>query len=308
MIRRFLLWASRNPWLARTLPRLTGVRRAVARFVPGEELDDAVYACRDFEVRGVSTVLTLLGEHVSDPGEARGVRDHYLDVLDRCDSDGLPTEISVKLTQLGLEVDPALALDHLNALVERAEANGRRVWVDMEESEHVAVTLDVYRRALERSSAVAVCLQAYLYRTPDDVEDVLERGGTVRLVKGAYDEPADVAFPDRADVDDAFRRLAGRLLDDDALRGGRRHAFATHDEALIRHVRAEARQREVPQDAFEIQTLYGIRRDLQRRLAGEDASLRVLISYGPAWFPWYMRRLAERPANIWLLLRSLVSG
>ncbi len=308
MIRRLLLRASRSDWLADTLPRLGPVRGAVSRFIPGEELDDALEACRGFQRQEVATVLTRLGEHVEDLSEARAVREHYLEVLDRCAGEGLSTEISVKLTQLGLERGREPALENLVALARRAEAAGRRIWVDMEESDRVDATLDVCGRVLERIGTLGVCLQAYLYRTPDDLEKLLEGGATIRLVKGAYDEPADVAFPDRADVDDAFRRLADRLLDQDARSGGRRHAFATHDGRLIRDVRDRARERGVPRGAYEVQMLYGIRRELQQELARDGASVRILISYGPEWFAWYMRRLAERPANLGFLVRNLFGG
>lgn len=305
MIRRLFLWASTHPFLAERLPRLEFVRRAVRRFVPGEELDDALGAARRFAREEMSSVLTLLGENVEAGDEAREVRDHYLGVLDEVAERGLPAELSVKLTQLGVDQDPSVARNAVASLCARAEASRSRIWIDMESSRYVDPTLELYRDVLEDYQNVAVCLQSYLYRTPDDLEALLAEGATIRLVKGAYAEPPDRAYPDRADVDAAYLRLGERLLDDASSDEGRIHGFATHDLKLVDRIRAEAEARGVDREAYEVQMLYGIRREAQRSLARQGARVRVLISYGPAWFPWYMRRLAERPANVGFLLRSL---
>lgn len=305
MIRRLLLWASTNRFLAKRLPRLGFVRKAVRRFIPGETLEEAVEASERMGEEGIAAVLTLLGENVESAEEAREVRKHYADALTEVEVLKPPAAISVKLTQLGLDQDPGLAREAVEDLCRGASPTGRRVWIDMEASAYVDRTLELYRAVRRRHDNAAVCLQAYLYRTPDDLEELLEGGATIRLVKGAYAEPPDVAFPDRADVDEAYLRLASTLLDDLEEEPSRRHAFATHDLELLGRIRAEARERGLPDDAYELQMLYGIRPGAQRRLARDGASVRVLISYGPAWFPWYMRRLAERPANLWFLVRSL---
>jgi len=305
VIRRLLLWASTNRFLAERLPRLGFVRRAVRRFIPGETLGDAVAASERLGEEGIAAVLTLLGENVESPEEAREVREHYGEVLTRAEGLRPPAEISVKLTQLGLDQDPGVAREAVEDLCRRAAPSGRRVWIDMESSPYVERTLELFRAVRASHANAAVCLQAYLYRTEDDLEELLEGGATIRLVKGAYAEPPDVAYPARADVDQAYLRLASRLLDDLEEDAGHRHAFATHDLELLGRIREEARGRGLPDDAYEFQMLYGIRPAAQRHFARDGASVRVLISYGPAWFPWYMRRLAERPANLWFLVRSL---
>lgn len=308
MIRELFLWASRSERLARLLSDSPVMRRAVRRFVPGEELDDALEAARKLHDRGIRSVLTLLGEHVESADQADAIRRKYEEALDAAHGRGLPTEISVKPTQLGLETEPEIALRNLDRLAQEADPLGVRVWLDMEESRYTDATLALFRRLRDRHSNVGICLQAYLYRTPDDLEDLLPLGPTVRLVKGAYDEPPDLAFPSREEVDESYLCLARRLLDEAASPVGPKPAFATHDTRLLRRVRSEAEARDLAPDAYEIQMLYGIRRDAQRRFAATDTPVRVLISYGPEWFPWYMRRLAERPANLWFVIRSLLGG
>jgi len=307
MLRRLFLWCSESDWLADTLPDLPFVRRSVKRFVPGEGLDDAVAAGDRLREAGISVVLTRLGEHVHTEEAAAEVTEHYLEVLGRVAGRPGDTEISVKLTQMGLEQSTDRARENLSRLCAAAAGTGRTVWVDMESSEYVDRTLEVYRSVLAEHGDVGICLQAYLRRAARDLEDVLERGGSVRLVKGAYDEPADVAFPDKREVDENFVALATRLLEDVRDRGGRQ-AIATHDLALVGRVREAASASGVPADAYEIQMLYGIQAEAQRRLASEGHRVRTLISYGAEWFAWYMRRLAERPANVLFVLRNLVGG
>ena len=302
--RRLLLRASRSAFLARQLRDRRFFRGAVRRFMPGEELEDALRAAADFGQAGIGTVLTELGEQVTNRGEAEGVREHYLGVLDQISQRRLPSEVSVKLSHLGLDIDPAWCLANVRALAARAAERGGFLWVDMEESWYVDRTLALYRQVRAERANVGVAMQAYLRRTPADVATLLPLKPTIRLVKGAYNEPADVAFPRKADTDAQYFQLAEQLLE--ATKAGTRAVFGTHDLPLIRRIRERAVDLRVPSDRFEIHMLYGIKAREQRALKNDGAKVSILISYGHAWFAWYMRRLAERPANIWFVLRNLV--
>jgi proline dehydrogenase len=309
--RRLLLAASRSAWLARQLRQRAFLRRAVRRFLPGEEPDAALAAAAELARVGLGAVLTQLGEQVAGAAEAQAVRDHYVDLLDRVRERALGAELSVKLTQLGLDRDRAACARAVAALARHAARAGSFLWIDMEESRYVDVTLALVREVLAAGPRVGVCLQAYLRRTPADVEALLPLGPAIRLVKGAYSEPATVAWPRKRDVDRVYAELAARLLEH-AARGavqgaqGARAVFGTHDLALIARIQAQAAALAVAPGAYEIHMLYGIRANEQRALARAGCRVRVLISYGSAWFPWYMRRLAERPANLWFVLRNLV--
>jgi proline dehydrogenase len=308
LMRDALLAASQNAWLREQATRRAFVRRSVARFMPGEGLEDALLAAVRLREQGIATILTRLGENLTDPRDADEVADHYRRVFDAITAAGVDAQISIKPTQLGLDLDRERCFRNLRALVERAGVAGNRVWIDMESSEYVEATLDLFRRARELSDRVGVCLQAYLRRTPADLEALLHLGPAIRLVKGAYKEPPDRALPRKRDVDERFFALATRLLGEEARRTGAFLGIATHDPRLLERVRAFTAANAVPPAAYEYEMLYGIQRPLQARLAAEGARLRVLISYGDYWFPWYMRRLAERPANVWFVAKSLVSG
>ena len=272
--------------------------------MPGEEPGAALAATATLARENLGAVLTQLGEQVLSHAEADQVRDHYLSVIDEIRARSLTAEISVKLTHLGLDANRDACFNRLRALVHRAADVGTVVWVDMEESRYVDATLELYRRARAERAAVGVCLQAYLRRTPEDLEALLRVGPAIRLVKGAYNEPAAVAFPRKADVDRQYLALAGRLLA--GTTDGARAVFGTHDMKLVEAIAAAAAERGVKPDGYEVHMLYGIRAGDQRALAAAGRRVRVLISYGSAWFAWYMRRLAERPANVWFVLRSLV--
>jgi proline dehydrogenase len=303
--RDLLLWASRSPALARNLRHRAFVGRAVARFMPGEEFADALAAARRFAPAGIGTVFTKLGENISTLAEAEAVRDHYLDVLGRIADQRLDAQVSVKLTQLGLDVDRDWCERAVGALAERAAAAGGLLWIDMEDSHYTDVTLDVFRRARAATPDVGVCLQAYLRRTPGDLDSLLPLRPAIRLVKGAYAEPPAAAFPRKADVDAAYFRLAERLLER-AAHGAARPVFGTHDMRLVARIGERAGALGVAPSGYEHHLLYGIREAEQRALAAAGKRVRVLISYGSAWFAWYMRRLAERPANVWFALRMMV--
>ena len=307
LVRGALLAGSRSRWLRERASRYPFVRRSVSRFMPGEELDDALSAARALAAEGIPTILTRLGENLTDVEAASEVTRHYLDAFDRVAESGLDAQISIKPTQLGLDQDPEACFRNLKALVSRAEERGNCVWIDMEDSSYVDRTLDLYRRARAESSRVGVCLQAYLRRTPNDLDALLPLGPAIRLVKGAYMEPPEVAIPRKADVDQAFYDLATRFLTPrrDQPRGFL--GIATHDPSLLARLASFVAANSVPRESHELEMLYGIQRGLQSRMVAEGRRLRVLISYGEYWFPWYMRRLAERPANVLFVVKSLLA-
>ena len=307
LMRSMLLVASQNKWLRERASHYRFVRRTVSRFMPGETLDDALAAAQTLQKKKIGTVFTHLGENVADRSEALQVTQHYLEVLDRIRQAGLHTEVSVKLTQLGLDLSSDFCLDNLKAIIERAEKTST-VWVDMEASNYVDATLEIYRRALKAYLNTGLCLQAYLYRTKDDLAQLFSLCPSIRLVKGAYNEPPQLAYPRKQDVDENFFALAQEMLR--AKKQGRclRAAFATHDVALIRRLSEFARAEGFSQADFEVQMLYGIQRAEQERLAREGCTSIVLVAYGSYWYPWFVRRLAERPANLWFMLRNVFAS
>jgi proline dehydrogenase len=303
LMRAALLAGSESAWLRETASRRPAVRRAVARFMPGERVEDALAAAAGLRPLGMAAVLTRQGESVTDAAEADEVTRHYLDVLDRVR--GLDAEISVKPTQLGLDLDRGLCEANLRALVERARAAAGLVWIDMEQSRYTDATLDLCLKMRALGPHVGVCVQAYLRRTPRDVDALVAAGAGIRLVKGAYREPAALAFPAKRDVDEAYLALGRRLLARDARDAGVRAVFGTHDPRLLGAIRAHGAGEGLPPSALEFHLLYGIQRAEQERLARAGHRVSVLISYGTYWFPWYMRRLAERPANVLFVVKSL---
>jgi proline dehydrogenase len=305
LARSLLLKASRSQWLARQLRERRFFQRAVRRFMPGETLEAALEAAAQFGKAGLGSVLTELGEQVTNRAEAAAVRDHYLGVLERIQRRKLSAHISVKLTHLGIEASHEGCVQDVLKLAARAEQARSFLWIDMEESRYVDATLDVYRRVKAEWSNVGVCLQAYLRRTATDLESLLSLSPAIRLVKGAYNEPAGVAIPKKGDVDASYYQLAQRLLAE-AGRQRVKAVFGTHDLKLVERIRQAAAAQRLAPSSHEFHMLFGIRAAEQRALASRGASVRVLISYGSAWFAWYMRRLAERPANVWFVLRNVV--
>jgi proline dehydrogenase len=253
--------------------------------------------------RGVTATFTELGENVTTVEEARQVAADYVEVLETVARSGLAVELSVKLTHLGLDVDPEAAHANLALLADRARAVGNVVWIDMESHPYVERSLDVYHRLRQTHANVGICLQAYLRRTEGDFARIMGEGGWVRLVKGAYREPEELLVGDRGAVDENFFRLAREGLSSGP--DGTRLALATHDIGLIDRIDRDARSRGRDRNAFEVQMLYGIRSADQLRLAAEGYRVRTLIAYGSHWYPWYMRRLAERPANLWFVIRNM---
>jgi proline dehydrogenase len=256
-------------------------------------------------------LLTELGENITERGEAQAVVTHYLDLLERIRAAGLPTEVSVKLTQLGLDLDQEFSYANLVKLIERSRgdspATAKTLWIDMEQSAYVERTLEIYARARKEYANVGVAVQAYLHRTETDVRSLVALGAAVRLVKGAYSEPPEIALVNKQDVDENYFRLAQVLLEPSARRAGVRAVMATHDPRLIARLTDWAAAHSIPRNELEFAMLFGIQRAAQLRLAREGYRSGVLISYGSFWFPWFMRRLAERPANVWFLVRNLFS-
>jgi len=303
MMRKALLWASTNPWMAKRLPRYGFVRKATRRFMPGEDLDDALGAVEALAGDGLASTLTLLGENHESLEEADEVVEHYLGVLEQIGERSLDAEISVKPTQLGLDFGADAARERLRRL---AGATESRVWVDMEASKYVEDTLAIFRDVHAERGNVGLCVQAYLHRTEADVESLLPLRPALRVVKGAYHEPESVAMARKTDVDRSFVRLTSRLLRARIKDGVARPVIAPHDPKMIGEANRLAYELELDKDAYEFGMLYGISQAEQRRLARAGHRVRVLISYGPAWFPWYMRRLAERPANLWFVAKQLL--
>jgi proline dehydrogenase len=304
-MRKVLLWFARNAWLRERLPKLPFMQRAVRKFMPGEDIDDALNAAFGLQVLGIGTLYTKLGENITESSQAQAVTDHYLELLGRIRDAEIDGEISVKLTQLGLDVDEAACFGHLRTLAAAAEAQGSYLWIDMEDSSYVDRTLDLYQRLRAYHPRTGICLQAYLRRTAKDVERLLPIGPAIRLVKGAYDEPRAVAFRSRNEVDANYLAVAVTLLRESRARSIRL-GLGTHDVELVEQIASHAAAAGVPKDGFEVQMLYGIRAKEQRRLARSGYRVQTLIAYGAAWYPWYMRRLAERPANVLFALRQLI--
>jgi proline dehydrogenase len=307
LMRSLLLAASQNRWLREHATRYSFVRGTVSRFMPGETLDDAIGAAETLQTKKIGTVFTHLGENIKDREEAQEVADHYIVVLERIKQEGLQAEISVKLTQLGLDLSTDLCFEHLNAIIARAQKDSI-VWVDMEASNYVDATLDVYRRALAAHPNVGICLQAYLHRTKEDMTKLLALRPSIRLVKGAYNEPPEIALARKQDVDDNYFELGKLMLLAKKENRCVRAAFGTHDVALIQRLAGFANGEGFAKKDFEVQMLYGIQRAEQERLAGEGCTSIVLVAYGSYWYPWFVRRLAERPANLWFMVRNVFAG
>jgi len=295
-LRKVILSAADNAQVRRVVSK-HGMRLGGARFVAGETMDECVRVLRELNDRGLYANTTLLGEAVRDEAEARAVADEYIVLVDRLAAEALRANVALKLTHLGLELSEGLAYDNLRRIVER----GSFIRIDMEQSAFVDSTLRLYRRLRnEGFDNVGTVLQAYLYRTERDLDGLLPLRPNLRLVKGAYLEPPDVAYPKKADVDAAYVRLLETML-----RAGGYTAIATHDETIIEHAIRFADEHAVPKDIFELQMLYGVRPQLQLDLAARGYKVLVATPYGPEWYPYLMRRLGERPANALFLLRNL---
>jgi proline dehydrogenase len=302
LTRSALIYLSRQEGLKDFAARFSLFKKLTTRFIAGENIAAAIAAIREVNARGCSASFDHLNESVSGIAETEAEVREYLDVLRLIDETGINSNVSIKLTQFGLEIDPDLAYRNARRVVEDAARRGNFVRVDMEASNVTQATIDVFRRLRAEFGLndVGIVLQSYLYRTMDDARELLKLPARIRLCKGAYNEPAEVAYPDKKDVDDNYVRVMQVLLS-----SGIYHGIATHDPKMIDATIDFAQREGVSKDAFEFQMLYGIRRDLQEQLARDGYGMRVYVPYGKHWYPYFMRRLAERPANIWFVLKNL---
>lgn len=301
MIGRALLWASHKPKIQKLISEGRFTKPVVARFVAGDQLEDAIEVIRGLNASGIGGILDLLGEGVSSPDDAQAAADEYLASIKRIEETGIDTTVSVKLTQLGLAFDKGACIDHLRRLAAEARAVGSYVEIDMEQSDYVFDTIDVYRVLHADFPDIRLAMQSYLRRTPVDLETMSALKPKVRLIKGAYAEPEDIAFQKKAEIDGQYVFLTDWLFEN-----GADPAIASHDERLINHAREVAERTGAGKTGFEIQMLYGIRRELQERLAAEGYRVRTYVPFGSAWYPYLMRRMAERPANVRFFMRALV--
>ena len=304
MLRSALLWASQNPRLERVVRSSGAMRPLVSRFMPGETIDDALTATRAMQAEGTPVIITYLGENVTTESAADDTLAEYQRLIAALKPMGDKAHVSIKLTQFGWDMHRERALDRVRILCRLVAESGSMLAIDMESSPYVESTVHAYEQ-LAGARHVALCLQAYLHRTPADVDRLLGLRPYIRLVKGAYRESAPVALQTRADVDARYRELARTLLR--ASRAGTRVVFGTHDVPLVNRIRGDARELGVPDASYEIQMLYGIQDAGRRQLAESGVRTRVLISYGKAWYAWFMRRLAEKPSNLMLVSRNLFS-
>jgi proline dehydrogenase len=300
MLRSFLLYLSERDGPKKLLTGNPAGRRLASRFIAGEKLEDALKVIRRLKGEGFKVTLDCLGESVHEASAADAACQTYLQLLDRLAEEKLDSHVSVKLTQLGLAMDEGLARRNLGRLAESAAQHHNFVRVDMEGSAFTDSTLKVFCGVDAPRDVVGIAIQAYLRRTGSDVDELLKRGVRIRLVKGAYKEPPDIAFAKKREVDRSYQELTEKLLG-----SGIYHAIATHDERIISATERFAREHGILPDSFEFQMLYGIRRDLQRRLIQQGWRVRLYVPYGPEWYAYFMRRLAERPANLFFVVRNL---
>lgn len=305
-MRRLLLWMARNAWLRDRLPKLWFAKRAVRRFMPGEDSGSALDAAVKFRAEGMTCMFTRLGENITSIDEGDRVAEHYLALLGDIRARDLDGEVSVKLTQLGYDIDIERTFALCSRIAEKAGETGKTVWVDMEGSAYAEGTIAFYERLKAAHPNTGLCLQSYLRRTAADVQRLLPLNPQIRLVKGAYAEPSTIAYQARHDVDANYVALSVSLLEGSRNGHNVRLGLGTHDVRLIEQVAEHASAMGLPKSSVEVHMLYGIRMDQQRRLAREGYLVRDLIAYGEAWYPWYMRRLAERPANVIFALRQMI--
>src|SRR2546430_1803700 len=303
--RSALLYLSQQEGLKDFAARFTPFKKLTTRFVAGENIEEAIAAIRQINDRGCSASFDHLNESVTDEREAAAETREYLTVLSRIEETGINSNVSIKLSQFGLEIDPELAYRNARMVVEDAARRGNFVRIDMEGSKVTQATIDIFKRLRSEFGLndVGIVLQSYLYRTYEDVRVLLKLPARIRICKGAYSEPPEVAYPDKKDVDENYVRVMKLLLS-----SGVYHGIATHDPKMIDATIKFAQREGIGKDAFEFQMLYGIRRDLQDQLARDGYRMRVYVPYGKHWYPYFMRRLAERPANIWFVLKNMLKG
>jgi proline dehydrogenase len=303
--RSILLYLARQEWLKDVATKFSPFKKMTTRFVAGEDIEEAVAAIRELNALGCSASFDHLNESVANAAETEEEVREYLRILARIDETKIDSNVSIKLTQFGLQIDPELAYRNARIVVEDAAKRSNFVRVDMEQSSVTQVTLDIFKRLRAEFGLndVGIVLQSYLRRTYEDAQEMLKIPARIRICKGAYNEPPEVAFPDKKDVDDNYVRVMQLLLS-----SGTYHGIATHDPNMINATIRYARDNGIGKEAFEFQMLYGVRRDLQTRLARDGYNVRVYVPYGKHWYPYFMRRLAERPANIWFVMKNMFKG
>jgi proline dehydrogenase len=303
ILRSSFLYLSRRSWLRRFMETSRAAQSVTSRFVAGLTLDDGLRVCRELKRQGFQTSLDYLGENVHTLEEAAAARVAYLTALHRIHSEGLPSTVSMKVTALGLDISEDACRENTDSLARKAQQTGTRIEMDMEDSRYTDRNLKLVHEMHEKYGSVRAVIQAYLYRSDQDIRELCEKGIPVRLCKGAYDEPPSVAYAEKSEVDANYVRLTKTLLD-----RGAYPAIATHDETIILEAIQHIRLHNYTPDRFEFQMLYGVKRNLQKRLVSEGYRVRIYVPYGAAWYPYFMRRLAERPANVMFLLRNFLKG
>lgn len=301
--RTVLLYLSQQHGLKNVFSKLPGFSQVTRRFIAGENIEAAIVTIQELNKLGITATFDHLGESTTSKADADADVREYVHLLERIQSTGVDSNASVKLTQLGLDIDEQYCLENTRQIVAEAHRRGNFVRIDMEDSPKTDATLRIFKQLYHEFGNVGIVLQAYLYRTEKDLEDVLAMGARIRLCKGAYQEPPEVAFPEKADVDDNYVKLMKRLL-----KSGIYHGIATHDLRMIRATQEFAAAEGIGKDQYEFQMLYGVRRDLMTQLAGEGYRVRTYVPYGEFWYPYFMRRLAERPANVWFVVKNLFKG
>lgn len=316
MFRSFFIYLSKAAWARKIVTQWGVTRRVATRFVAGDVLADAIHVIQELNQKGICATLDLLGEHTTTPEDASQTTQEIINVLETIDRSGVRTNVSVKLTQIGLILDPELCARNLTNILERSRQLSNFVRIDMEDSSVTQLTLDLLYQMREKGyQNVGIVIQAYLYRSLNDISQLVEKEIPVRLCKGAYKEPSSVAYPRKRDVDTAYDRLVSDLLNGTLKHGcpaissdGKMPpipALATHDAKRIKYIKEMTRKIGLPKNSLEFQMLYGIRRDMQEELAAEGYPVRVYVPYGTQWYPYYMRRLGERPANVWFIIHNL---
>ena len=306
--RSALLFLARQEGLKDFATSFPPFKKVTSRFVAGEDIEQAIAAIREVNKIGCAASFDHLNESVANEAETREEVAEYKNILARIDETGIKSNVSIKLTQFGLEIDPELAYRNAREVVAEAARRGNFVRVDMEQSSVTQITIDIFQRLRAEFdlNTVGLVIQSYLYRTYEDAQKLLEIPARIRICKGAYKEEADVAYPDKKDVDDNYIRVMQLLLDSSGR--GVYHGIATHDPNMINATIRHARENNLPKDAYEFQMLFGVRRDLQEDLAKKGHKVRVYVPYGKHWYPYFMRRLAERPANIWFVVKNIFKG
>ncbi len=305
LLRDAFLAMSTNSLVRRFVVGFPLSRRVTRRFVAGETLEEAIALVKKLNAEGLSVTFDVLGEAVTKESEARSAKDEYLRALDAIATSKVSSEVSVKLSQMGLDISPDLCLDNMRQIVRKAKSIPTLVTIDMEDSKHTQATLNIFKTLREEFDNVGTVIQAYLYRSEEDMKMLYAMGASIRLCKGAYKEPAEVAFPQKKDVDANYLKLEQIFLQPDGKPTGAYLAVATHDEKIINWSKQYTTEHKIDRKRFEFQMLFGIRNDLQRRLAADGYTMRVYVPYGSHWYPYFMRRLAERPANVIFLVSNL---